>query len=265
MERFFQCISPFFFLGHFELLGSIGITRRLTLFSLEFILHEKTFDTPAKNRENASAFLILGESSTTRRGIPEKSKRSKFFYNTVSGIIGKKIGMAQIFTEDGNLIPVTYVLCEPNTVHFVKEDAVVLGGEKVKKPTKTKKFKVIREFSPLAEAKKGDEVKVDIFENGEEITVVATSKGKGFTGNVKRHNFKDLRQSHGTKYGRHGSISFGRNRLRTGIKLAGKSENDQVTLRDRKVIRVDANRHLIAVLGPIPGAKNGLVLLKKQS
>ncbi len=173
--------------------------------------------------------------------------------------------MAQVFTEDGTFVPVTYVLCEPNTVHFVKENAVVLGGEKMKKPTKTKKFKTLREFPFLPDAKKGDEIMVDIFENGEDITVVATSKGKGFTGNVKRHNFKDLRQSHGTKYGRHGSISFGRNRLRKGMKMAGRSGNDQITLRDRKVIKVDVQRHLIAVLGPIPGGKNGLVLLKKQS
>ena len=174
--------------------------------------------------------------------------------------------MAQIFEENGNLVPVTFVLCAPNTVHFVKENAVVLGGEKRKKPTKTKKFKVLREFPKTGEIKKGDEVKVDIFEKNEKVTVVATSKGKGFTGQVKRHNFAVARRTHGTKDPRHGSTGACAmpGRSKPGIKMAGRHGNQKVTLRDREIIVVDPARHLVAVKGPIPGAKNGIVLLKKQ-
>ncbi len=190
----------------------------------------------------------------------------------MSGIIGKKIGMAQIFLQDGDIVPVTYILCEPNTIHDIKTadkdgvDAIVVGAEKLKKPQKTKKYRILREFHSGAESKKGDEIKVDIFEDEEEITIVSQSKGKGFQGPVRRHNFSVARRTHGTKEPRHGSTGACAmpGRTKPGLKMAGRMGNDKMTLRNRKIIRVDAEKNLIAVKGPVPGAKGSLVLLRKQ-
>lgn len=188
------------------------------------------------------------------------------------GIIGKKVGMAQLFLEDGNIVPVTYISCEPNTVHQVKSnekdgiDALVLGAEKLKKEKKTKKFKILKEISGSVEAKKGDEVTVKIFEDGENVTVVGVSKGKGFQGPVRRHNFRVARRTHGTKDPRHGSTGACAmpGRSKPGIKMAGRMGNDKTTLRDKTIVRVDSDKNLIAIKGPVPGAKNSFVLLKKQ-
>ncbi len=190
----------------------------------------------------------------------------------MSGIIGKKIGMAQIFEENGDFIPVTYISCEPNTIHQVKTaekdgvDAVVIGADKLKKEKKTKKFKILREFTGVSEGKKGDTITVDTFNAGDEITVISTSKGKGFQGPVKRHNFSVARRSHGTKEPRHGSTGACAmpGRSKPGIKMAGRMGNDKITLRNRKIVSIDTKRNLIAVKGPVPGGKNGFVLLKKQ-
>ena len=180
--------------------------------------------------------------------------------------------MAQIFQENGDMVPVTYLLCEPNTVYHVKtkekdgNDAVVLGAEKLKKERKTKKFRILRELPSTGEEKRGDTVTVDIFEDGEKVTVVGTSKGKGFQGPVKRHNFRVARRTHGTKEPRHGSTGACAmpGRTKPGLKMAGRMGNAKVTLRDRHIIKVDAERNLIAVKGPVPGAINSFVLLKKQ-
>lgn len=180
--------------------------------------------------------------------------------------------MAQIFQENGDMVPVTYLLCEPNTIHHVKTEekdnvsSVVLGAGKLKKEKKTKKFRLLKEFPSTGEEKKGDEITVGIFENGEKVTVVGTSKGKGFQGQVRRHNFSVARKTHGTKDPRHGSTGACAmpGRTKPGIKMAGRMGNDKVTLRNRQIMNVDTNRNLIAVKGPLPGAVNGFVLLKKQ-
>lgn len=170
------------------------------------------------------------------------------------------------------MIPVTYISCEPNVIHYVKTkekdgaNAIVLGAEKLKKEKKTKKFRILKDLPSTGEEKKGDEITVSLFEDGEKVTVVGTSKGKGFQGQVKRHNFAVARRTHGTKEPRHGSTGACAmpGRTKPGIKMAGRMGNDKVTLRDRQIVKVDAERNLIAVKGPVPGAVNGFVLLKKQ-
>jgi large subunit ribosomal protein L3 len=197
---------------------------------------------------------------------------AQIFSLHVLGIIGKKIGMTQLFLEDGSIVPVTYISCEPNTVHQVKTnekdgtDAVVLGAEKLKKQKKTKTFQILKEIAGSGEVKKGDDVTVGIFEDGEEVTVIGTSKGKGFQGPVKRHNFRVARRTHGTKDPRHGSTGACAmpGRSKPGIKMAGRMGNDKVTLRDRTIVRIDSDKNLVAVKGPIPGSNNSFVLLKKQ-
>ncbi len=182
--------------------------------------------------------------------------------------------MAQVFEENGTMIPVTYILCEPNIVHQIKEEekdgvnAIVLGADTLKKEKKTKKYKILREFSASKEElKKGDTIKTDIFENGEAVTIVSTSKGKGFAGQVRRHNFRVARKTHGTKEARHGSTGACAmpGRSKPGIKMAGRMGNNRVTLRNRTIVNVDTNKNIIAVKGPVPGAKNAYVLLKKQA
>ncbi len=182
--------------------------------------------------------------------------------------------MAQIFEEGGNFVPVTYIVCEPNVICQIKTtdkdglDAIVLGAEKLKKERKTKKFRTLCQFAGQGgDLKKGDEIKADLFEDGEKVTVTSVSKGKGFQGQVRRYNFKVARITHGTKDARHGSTGACAmpGRTKPGLKMAGRMGTDQVTLHDRIVVKVDVSRNLIAIKGPIPGAKNSIVYLKKQA
>lgn len=129
----------------------------------------------------------------------------------MSGLIGKKLGMGQIFADDGTVVPVTFVVCEPNEVLQIKTaekdncSAVVLGSFPLKKSRKTKKFKTARQFNPENLPQKvGEKVSVAIFEDCKNLIVTGFSKGKGFQGGVKRHNFRTARHTHGTKEGRHG-------------------------------------------------------------
>jgi len=193
----------------------------------------------------------------------------------VNGIIGRKLGMAQTFGKKGEVVPVTYLRCEPNTVHDLKTldrdgyESVVLAAEDLgNKATKNKKYRVIKEFlGNVTGVEKGAEVTVALFEAEEQVTIVGISKGKGFQGRVRRHNARVIRRTHGTKYGRHGStgsISITA-RSQPGIKMPGRMGGDQITLHNREVIVVDVLRNLIAVKGPVPGAVNSLVYLKKSA
>ncbi len=192
----------------------------------------------------------------------------------MNGIIGKKMGMAQAFDEKGRSIPVTYIKCEKNTVYGIKTEevdgysAVVLGaGGLGSRATKTKKFKTIKEFSgDVSGVEKGASVDVSIFEKGERVTLVGVSKGKGFQGRVRRHNANVARKTHGTKAIRHGSSGSMciTARSQKGLKMSGRMGNDQVTLRGREIVVVDAERSIVAVKGPVPGAINSVVFLKKS-
>ena len=202
------------------------------------------------------------------------------------GILGKKVGMTQIFTKDGILVPVTVIEATPIVVLQVKTvendgyQAVQVGYGEVKekslnKPQKghfakagvgLKKF--VREFrsEDVANYTLAQELNVSMFEVGQKVDVTGTSKGKGFQGPIKRHNQSRGPMSHGSRYHR-GPGSMGAasdpSRVFKGKKLAGHMGAVRRTIQNLEVIRVDAEKNLILIKGAIPGPKKGLVVVKK--
>jgi len=200
------------------------------------------------------------------------------------GLIGKKIGMTQIFDEKGNMIPVTVIEAGPCAVVQKKTtendgyEAVQLGygdmkANKVNKPMKghfgkadVAPKKVLKEFK-LADTSSlnvGDIVKADIFAAGEFVDVVGTSKGKGTAGVIKRWNFGRLRESHGTgPVARHaGSLGvIDPARIFKGKKMAGHLGTERVTVQNLSVVKVDSENNLIAIKGSVPGPKGGIVVI----
>ena len=201
------------------------------------------------------------------------------------GIIGKKIGMTQIFDENGKVVPVTVVEAGPCTVvqkKTVESDgyvAVQLGfgdisAKKVSKPAKghfdkadVAPKKTLREFrlADISDMNIGDILKADVFTAGDRIDVVGTSKGKGYAGTIKRWNNQRLRESHGTgPVARHagsmGSCSSP-SRVFKGKKLPGHLGAERVTIQNLKVVKVDAENNLIAIKGAIPGPKGSVVCI----
>ena len=201
-------------------------------------------------------------------------------------IIGKKIGMTQIFDEKGNVIPVTVVEAGPCMVSqkkTVEKDgyaAIQMGYGNVKpnrlnKPLKghfdksnVAPKKVLREFRfDDAEALNvGDIIKADTFAEGDKIDVIGTSKGKGYAGVIKRWNFRRLKETHGTgPVVRHGG-SIGAcsdpSRVFKGKKMAGHLGAERVTVQNLKIVKVDAENNLIAIKGAVPGANGGIGLIR---
>lgn len=201
------------------------------------------------------------------------------------GLIGKKIGMTQIFDEKGNMIPVTVIEAGPCAVVMKKTiendgyEAVQVGYGDVKvtklnKPMKghfdkagVAPKKVLKEFK-LADASSvnvGDILKADIFVAGDIVDVCGTSKGKGTAGAIKRWNFARLRESHGTgPVGRHaGSLGACStpSRVYKGKKMAGHLGTERVTVQNLSVVKVDSENNLIAIKGSIPGPKGGIVVI----
>ena len=201
------------------------------------------------------------------------------------GILGKKLGMTQVFSEDGKLIPVTVIEAGPCCVVQVKTAekdgyvAVKVGfieikDKKVNKPLKgvfkkagTPIFKVLREF-PMAELKVGDIVKADIFNKGDLVNISGVSKGKGFQGVMKRHRFKGGPDTHGSMFNRApgsiGASSFP-SRVWRGIRMAGHMGSEKVTSRNLKVVDVRPDQNIILVAGAVPGAKNSILEIRKGS
>jgi large subunit ribosomal protein L3 len=207
----------------------------------------------------------------------------------VEGLIGKKIGMSQQFDDAGNVVPVTVIQAGPCTViqkKTAEKDgyaAVQLGfveARGVRKPGKpqaghfrragvpvVKKLQEVGCSDPAA-VKEGDQVLVDIFEIGETVHVVGTSKGKGFAGVVKRHNFAGGGASHGSMFHRApGSIGASSypSRVVKGMRMGGHMGQDRVTVRGLKVVATDKDKNLLVVKGAVPGAKGGYVLITKGS
>ena len=193
----------------------------------------------------------------------------------MSGILGKKIGMTRLVQDDGRVIPVTVVQCEPSEVAQVKTadkdgyPAIVLGFSKLRKPTKTKKFRTLKEFKIKEDEqenyKKGDQVTLEALQETEEVKITAVSKGKGFQGVIKRHNFSRGPESHGSHHHREpGSIGACAKpgRVHKGKKLPGRMGNAKVTLKKVKVAHVDTKNHTIALRGAIPGPNGGLVIIR---
>lgn len=189
------------------------------------------------------------------------------------GILGKKIGMTRIFQDDGRVIPITVVKCEPNEVTQVKTTekdgypAIVLGFSKLRKPKKTKKFYYQKEFRTEDEHKKGDQITLEGFQDVEQVKITGISKGKGFQGVIKRYNFSRGPESHGSHHHRKpGSVGACAKpgRVHKGKKLPGHMGTDKVTTRNVKVIYLDQEKNLIGLRGPVPGPNGGLVIIQKQ-
>lgn len=203
-------------------------------------------------------------------------------------IIGKKIGMTQIFDESGKVIPVTVVEAGPcvvsqkKTVETDGYDALQIGfgnlrPKLVNKPMKGHfdKFdvapkRVLKEcrFEDVNAYNVGDIIKADVFEAGEQVDVIGTSKGKGYAGVIKRWNFGRLKETHGTgpvvrKGGSIGACSDP-SRVFKGKKMSGHLGAEQVTVQNLKVAKVDAENNLIAIKGAIPGPNGGTVLIRNS-
>ncbi len=206
----------------------------------------------------------------------------------VKGLLGRKIGMTQIFDASGAVVPVTVVQAGPCIVLRRRTgerhgyEAAQLSFVEGKPPRKVSKpvagqFKeagvpparVVAEVpvGENCEAKPGDTVLCDIFAADEEIRVVGTSKGKGFQGAVKRHHFKGGEASHGSMFHRApGGIGASAypSRVFPGTRMAGRMGGDRVTLKRVKVVKVDVDRNLIYLKGAVPGGRNALVQLVKR-
>ncbi len=200
------------------------------------------------------------------------------------GLIGRKVGMTQIFQEDGTMIPVSVVAVEPNTVTRLRTPerdgyaAVQLGIEesgKLNKPDMGQlknlpKVSVVREFRLDEDGTEaytvGQKLDVTLFAAGDIVDVTGVSKGKGFAGHIKRHHFKRGPKTHGSDHHRApGSIGPGTTpgRVYKGMRMAGHMGDARATVKKLRVVRADAERNLLLVKGSVPGSLNALLLVKK--
>lgn len=201
----------------------------------------------------------------------------------MKGLIAKKVGMTQVFDENGNLTPVTVIRVEPNTVVVTKTqekcgyEAVVLGLEdlkphKITKPyakqfpeniTPKRHLKEFRDFE--GEVKVGDQIGVELFEKVRFIDVTATSKGKGFQGVMKRWGFHGGRATHGSKFHREaggtGCCTTPGHCLKN-VKMPGRMGFDRVTVQNLKVVKVDPELNVLMVRGAVPGVRNCTLIVK---
>ena len=205
----------------------------------------------------------------------------------VTGIIGRKVGMTQVFETDGTVVPATVIKAGPCVVVQAKTsqtdgyEAVQLGlvdpdAPKANKPTAghykkanvpatrvRREVKIAAGGDPL---KAGDQVLVNIFAKGDRVDVIGTSRGKGFQGVMKRHHFAGGAATHGSMFhrapGSIGASSFP-SRVVKGMRAAGRMGADRVTTRNLKVVTVDLENHLLVLRGAVPGAPNGVVIVRR--
>ncbi len=203
----------------------------------------------------------------------------------MKGLIGKKVGMTQLFDDAGRAVPVTVIKAGPcyvTQVRTVDQDgysAVQLGFEETKtqrlsggelghlKKNELPPLRILREFRTDEELEEGQALTVDVFEEGERVDIVGKSKGRGFAGVVKRWGFSGGPKTHGQS-DRHrapGSIGAGSTpgRVFKGKKMPGRMGNDTVTSQNLLISRIDPENNIIAVRGSVPGPKNGLVIIKE--
>jgi large subunit ribosomal protein L3 len=203
------------------------------------------------------------------------------------GLIGRKVGMTQVFQDDGTMVAVSVLAIEPNTVTRLRTTerdgytAVQLGTDSAKKLTKpeagqlkdlpkaAQKLATIREFrvDSVDGYELGQTVALgDLFADGDLVDVTGVSKGKGFAGQIKRHNFKRGPKTHGSDHHREpGSIGPGTTpgRVYKGLRMAGHMGDDTATIKKLRVVRADPERNLLLVKGSLPGARGSLILVKK--
>ena len=198
------------------------------------------------------------------------------------GLISRKVGMTQIFQDDGTMVAVSVLAVEPNTVTRLRTSArdgytaVQLGIEATKRLSKPERGQLkdlpsvstIREFrvDEVDAYQVGQRLDVSLFEPGELVDVTGVSKGKGFAGHIKRHHFKRGPKTHGSDHHREpGSIGPGTTpgRVYKGLRMAGHMGDERVTVKKLRIVRADADRNLLLVNGAVPGARNALILVKK--
>ena len=205
----------------------------------------------------------------------------------MKGIIGKKLGMTQVFDENGNAVPVTVIEAGPCFVTQIRSGekdgytAVQLGFGEAKPQRLTKgelghlrrnnlqALRHLREFrlrDGEVDVAEGQQVKVDVFTKGERVDVIGTSKGRGFAGTIKRHHFHRQPKTHGASDRERAPGSVGSTttpgRTYPGQRMAGRMGNDRVTAQNLEVVVVDAERNLLAVRGSVPGANDAIVIIK---
>ncbi|WP_274585104.1 50S ribosomal protein L3 [Neisseria leonii] len=204
------------------------------------------------------------------------------------GLVGRKVGMTRVFTEQGGSIPVTVLELAANRVTQVKSEdtdgyaavQVTFGQKKANRVNKAEAGHFAKagveagrglvEFAltadKAAELKVGDEITVSVFEAGQLVDVTGTSKGKGFSGTIKRHNFDSQRTSHGNSRSHRvpGSIGMAQDpgRVFPGQRMAGQYGNTRSTVQNLEIVRVDVERNLLLVKGAVPGAVNGSVIVR---
>ena len=205
----------------------------------------------------------------------------------VKAILGTKVGMTQIFTDDGNVVPVTVISVGPCTIIRKSNNSVQVGYREVpsdraeklmNRPMRmtfekagTKPFRFVRSLpaDELEAIEPLTEINVSMFKEGDSVTVTGTSKGKGFAGAMKRHNFNGANTTHGQsdRARATGSMGTATDMARTikGKKLPGHMGNVRRTIKGLKVVKIDEKQNLLLVRGSIPGATNGLVIVRQQS
>jgi len=201
----------------------------------------------------------------------------------IAGIIGKKLGMNQVFAADGKVQALTVIEAGPCTVVQVKTvdkdgySAVQLGFGEARKLSSPElghlkglgKFRYLREFrvADLGEAKPGDKIDVSVFKSGDRVQVTGTTKGKGFAGVVKRHHFKGGPKTHGQSDRHRAPGAIGSTttpgHILKGVRMAGHMGHDRSTALNLVVVTADAERNLLMVRGAVPGAKNGLLMISR--
>jgi large subunit ribosomal protein L3 len=203
----------------------------------------------------------------------------------MKNILGRKVGMTSVFTEDGRYVPVTVIEAGPCTVVECRTkdkhgyDAVALGFASIKKRRLSRALaghfkkqgvepvRYVREFrNDTDDAEVGATVTVAAFEPGDRVDVVGISKGHGFSGGIKRHNFSGGGASHGSMIHRQPASNGDTNAGRTvkGSRRPGQYGVDRTTMQNLEVVRADAERNLLLLRGPVPGAKNGLVVVRSS-
>jgi large subunit ribosomal protein L3 len=207
------------------------------------------------------------------------------------GLLGKKIGMTQIFDENGKVIPVTLIKAGPcqiickRTIEQNGYEAIQIGYEEKKekhttrplqghfKKHNSKNYRFVKEFRPalnqnLDAYKEGDTFTAAMFTTEDLVSITGTSKGRGFSGVMKRHHFAGFEQTHGAHESFRGGGSIGQcaqpSKVFKGVKMAGQHGNAQVTINNIEIVKVDAEQNLIMVKGAVPGHRNALIMIKKE-
>jgi large subunit ribosomal protein L3 len=204
------------------------------------------------------------------------------------GIIGRKLGMTRLFDEDGTAYPATIIEAGPCYVTQVKTaekdgyEAIQIGYEDKKEKHATKPevghvaaaglkpFRILKEFRDFESEESleaGAEIKVDIFREGESVSITGVSKGRGFAGVMKRHNFSGAQTTHGQSDRMRAPGSIGQSswpsKVMKGMRMGGRMGGKNVTTRNVQILKVDAENNILIMKGPIPGANKGIVFIRK--